>query len=268
MKRERKKNELVSKNYSKRSKSRKPKDKQKIHQDEKIRLNKFISNSGICSRREADKFIEAGVVTVNGIGITQMGYRIGPNDIVKFNSQEIKSEKFRYILLNKPKNYSSKLDIKTQKISVMNLISSACKEHVFPIEKLNKSETGLLIFTNDNVLAKKLSNKKKLIKSIYQITLDKNLTQIDLKKIKAGLFMHGKLHTVNSISYIKNKEKNTIGVEHNKGGIKYIKDIFEKHNYKILTLDRVFFGGLTKKNLPRKHYRHLSEDEINLLKRL
>ena len=268
MKRQRKNNELVRKNHSKRSKARTPKDKQAIHRDGKIRLNKFISNSGICSRRDADKFIEAGVVTVNGVGITQMGYRVNPNDIIKFNSQEIKSEKLQYILLNKPKNYSSRIDVKTQKTSVMNLISSACKEHVFPVEKLNKSETGLLIFTNDRDLAKKLSNKKKLIKSIYQITLDKNLTQIDFKKIQSGSFRHGKLHTFNSISYIKNKEKNTVGVEHNKGGIKYIKDIFEQHNYTVLTLDRVFFGGLTKKNLPRKHYRHLSKDEINILKRL
>ena len=265
MKRERKKTGITSKNKFRRSKSRKLKEK---YHNEKVRLNKFISNSGICSRREADKFIEAGVVTVNGIGVTQMGYRVSSNDIVKFNSQEIKSEKLQYVLLNKPKNISSRLDNKTQKISVMNLISSACKEQILPTEKLNKSETGLLIFTNDHDLAKKLSNKKKIIKSIYQITLDKNLTQIDLKKIQSGVHIHGKLHAFKSISYIKNKEKNTVGVEHDKGGIKYIKDVFEQHNYKILTLDRVFFGGLTKKNLPRKHFRHLSEDEINLLKRL
>ena len=233
-----------------------------------MRLNKFIANTGICSRREADKFIEAGVVSVNGIGITEMGYRISPSDTVKFNGQTLRSENLRYVLLNTPKNYSGRINSGSQTISVMNLISTACKERIYPIDKLNKSETGLLIFTNDTALVKKLASRNQIIKSIYQITLDKNLTQIDFKKIKAGLFMHGKLHTVNSISYIKNKEKNTIGVEHNKGGIKYIKDIFEKHNYKILTLDRVFFGGLTKKNLPRKHYRHLSEDEINLLKRL
>lgn len=268
MSRERKKKEINSKNKFRRSKLRKLKVKQKSYHDGKVRLNKFISNSGICSRRDADKFIEAGVITVNGIGITQMGYRVSSNDIVKFNSQEIKSEKLQYVLLNKPKNISSRLDNKTQKISVMNLISSACKEQIFPIEKLNNSETGLLIFTNDHNLAKKLNNKKKIIKSVYQITLDKKLTQIDLKKIQSGIHIHGKLYTFNSISYIKNKEKNTVGVEHNKGGIKYIKDVFEKHNYKILILDRVFFGGLTKKNLPRTHFRHLSEGEINVLKRL
>lgn len=236
--------------------------------DGKLRLNKFIANTGICSRREADKFIEAGVVSVNGIGITEMGYRISPTDTVKFNGQTLRSENLRYVLLNKPKNYSGRINSGTQTISVMNLISTACKEQIYPIDKLNKSETGLLIFTNDTGLAKKLASRNQIIKSIYQITLDKNLSQTDLEKIRNGVFMNGKTNTFNSISYIQNKEKNEIGIEHNKGGTKYVKAIFEKLNYHIAKLDRVFFGGLTKKNLPRKHYRHLSEDEINILKRL
>ena len=236
--------------------------------DGKIRLNKFISNAGICSRREADKFIEAGLVTVNGIAITEMGHKIKPTDLVKFNSQKLKSEKLRYVLLNKPKNYSGRIDKKTQTNSVMDLISSACKEQIYPIDKLNKSETGLLIFTNDTSLSKKISSKNQKNKSIYQITLDKNLPQKDLEKIRKGILINGKKNTFDSISYIKNKPKNEIGIEHSKGGIKYLKEIFQKLNYRLTKLDRVFLCGLTKKNLPRKHYRHLSKDEINILKRL
>ena len=244
------------------------KNPQKTISDGKIRLNKFISNTGICSRREADKFIEAGVVSVNGIGITQMGYRVNPNDTIKFNNQKLKSETLRYILLNKPKNYSGRIDSGTKTASVMSLISSACKEQIYPIDKLTKLETGLLIFTNDTALAKKLASKNQILKSIYQITLDKNVTQHDLEKIRSGVFVNGKIKTFDTISYIQNKEKNEIGVEHSRGGTKHVKEVLTKLNYRITKLDRVFFGGLTKKNLPKKHYRNLSETEINILKRL
>ena len=258
---------LNNKNYNPSSKRKKEKIQEK-KTDGKVRLNKFISNAGICSRREADKFIQAGVVSVNGIGITEMGYRVNPTDVIKFNNQTLKSETLRYVLLNKPKNYSGRIDSGAKTASVISLISSACKEQIYPIDKLTKLETGLLIFTNDTVLTKKLASKKQPIKSIYQITLDKKLAQNDLEKIRSGIFINGKKNTLHSISYIKNKEKNEIGVEHNKGGIKYIKEIFKLLNYRITKLDRVFFGGLTKKNLPRKHYRNLSESEINILKRL
>ena len=236
--------------------------------DGKIRLNKFISNIGICSRRDADKFIEAGVITVNGIGVTEMGYKVSPYDVVKFNGKKIKSETLRYVLLNKPKNYSVRIKNSAKIISVMNLIASACKEKIYPVDKLNKSETGLLIFTNDATLAKKIGSKNQKIKSVYQITLDRNLNKEDLDKIKKGVFANGIKNTFDSISYIRNKAKNEVGIEHSKGGVKYLKEIFEILNYRITKLDRVFLGGLTKKNLPRKHYRHLSEDEINILKRL
>tara|TARA_B100000902_G_scaffold36139_1_gene43262 strand:+ start:81 stop:887 length:807 start_codon:yes stop_codon:yes gene_type:complete len=235
---------------------------------QKIRLNKFIANTGVCSRREADKFIEAGVISVNGLGITELGYKISSSDIIKFNGQKLKSETLKYVLLNKPKNYSGRINSGTKTTSVMSLISSACKEKIFPVDKLSKLETGLLIFTNDTALAKKIGNKKQIIKSIYQITLDKHLTQKDLLKIREGVFIDKKKNPINSISYIKNKPKNEIGIEHNRGGVKYIKEIFQKLNYHITKLDRVFLGGLTKKNLPRKHYRHLNQDEINILKRL
>ena len=256
-----------NKNHDQSSK-RKKQNFQEKKTDIKVRLNKFISNAGICSRREADKFIQAGVVSVNGIGITEMGYRVNPTDVIKFNNQTLKTETLRYVLLNKPKNYSGRIDSSDKTASVISLISSACKEQIYPIDKLTKLETGLLIFTNDTVLTKKLASKKQLIKSIYHITLDKKLAQNDLEKIRSGVFINGKQNTLNSISYVKNKDKNEIGIEHNKGGTKYIKEIFKLLNYRITKLDRVFFGGLTKKNLPRKHYRNLTEAEINILKRL
>jgi len=234
----------------------------------KIRLNKFISNSGICSRREADKFIKAGVVSVNGFGVTEMGYKVGPHDIVKFNNQKICSENLRYVVLNKPKNCSTRVNAKMQKNSVISLVLSSYKEKIYPIDNLNTTETGLLLFTNDDALAKKIRNRNQKIQSVYQVTLDKKLSQIDLEKIRNGISFNGKKYTFDSISYIKQKEKNEIGIEHSKGGIKYIKDIFKKLNYCIQKLDRVAIGGVTKKNLPRKHYRNLSKQEINILKRL
>ena len=268
MKREKKRKKTLSTKSSNPISFREKQNAKKKQDHDKIRLNKFISNTGICSRRDADKFIEAGVVSVNGIGVTKMGFKVSTNDIVKFNNQQIKSENQQYLLLNKPKNYSGRIESGTQTSSVMSLISSACKERVYPIDKLNKMETGLLIFTNDTTLAKKIGNKNQKIKCIYQITLSQNLKQQDLERIKDGIFMNGQKSTFDSVSYIQNKNKKEIGVEHSKGGTKYIKEIFEKLNYKIIKLDRVFLGGLTKKNLPRKHYRHLSEDEVNILKRL
>ena len=233
-----------------------------------IRLNKFIANAGICSRREADKFIEAGVVTVNGIGITEMGHKVSPSDIIKFNGQKLNSDTPRYILLNKPKNYSGRVESNSKTTSVMQLIQRACKERIYPIDKLNKMETGLLLFTNDTDLAKKITNSKKRIKAIYQLTLNKNLSQIHLENIREGIFVNKRKVTLDSISYLSGKDKNELGVENSVGGIKLIKQLFEKIGYKIIKLDRVFLGGLTKRDLPRKHYRHLSDEEINILKRL
>ena len=252
---------------SKKSSHKRMNNTLKNHND-KIRLNKFISNTGICSRREADKFIEAGVVTVNGVGVTSMGYKINPNDIVKFNGQKIKKETLQYILLNKPKNYTLRNNKNTKTNSVFSLISNACKEEVFPVDKLGNADTGLLIFTNDYSLSKKIGSKHTVIKSIYQITLNKCLSKLDLDKIRAGIFINGQIKSFSSISYIKNKEKNQLGVEHHKGGAQYVKKIFEILNYKVTKIDRVFFGGLTKKTLLRKQYRHLSKNEINILKRL
>ena len=268
MKREGKKRRGNQSKNSKKPSFRKKQNEKKNEVIGEIRLNKFIANAGICSRREADKFIEAGVVTVNGESVSEMGFRVRTTDKVKFNGQRLKSDTPRYVLLNKPKNYSGRVESGTQTTSVMSLVAQACKEKVVPIDKLNKNDTGLLLFTNDASLAKKLTHRSQPIKSIYQLTLDKSLSQTDLEHIREGIFMNGRTHTFDSISYIKNKDKNEIGIEHSRGGIKYLKRIFEKLNYRITRLDRVFFGGLTKKDLPRKHYRHLTQNELNILKRL
>ena len=268
MKREGKSRKGSVKNPNTKSSFRARQNAKKSAEDGKIRLNKFIANAGICSRREADKFIEAGVVTVNGLGVTEMGFRVSPTDEVKFNGQRLKFDTPRYVLLNKPKNYSGRIDSATSTTSVMQLIKPACKERIYPVDKLNKSETGLLLFTNDTDLAKKLGKTKNNIKEIYQITLDKNLSQIHLENIREGVFITGRIVKLDLISYINGKDKNELGVENSNGGIKLMKQLFEKLGYRIIKLDRVFLGGLTKKDLPRKHFRHLTQEEINIFRRL
>lgn len=233
-----------------------------------MRLNQFLAHAGICSRREADKLIEAGVVKVNGEFITQMGFRVQETDIVKFNGRTIKSDKKRYLLLNKPRNYSSRLDDFGKKDSVFELIKGLSKEKILPVGRLNKNTSGLLLFTNDEKLSSKLSHPKHEIKKIYHISLNKVLQSLDLKKIKDGLIIDGEKIVVDTISYVVDKDKSEVGVELKSNKRNIITKIFDHLNYKVVRLDLVFFGGLTKKDIPRKKSRFLSEDEINLLKRL
>ena len=235
---------------------------------QKVRLNKFIANSGICSRREADKFIKAGVVEVNGVGIIEMGYKVSLTDVVKFNGSRIKAEKLRYVLLNKPKNFSSRNDNNDKIYSVNRLVEKTCKERIYPIDKLNKTDTGLLLFTNDVELSIRLTKKTKRIKTIYQIQLNKNLVQKDLEKIRSGVILDSRKYILDKISYLKGKEKSELGVEVSLGGVKLVKQLFTKLGYNVVRLDRVFFAGLIKKDLPRKHYRHLTNSEVNILKRI
>ena len=236
--------------------------------DGSMRLNQFLAHAGICSRREADKLIEAGVVKVNGESITQMGYRVQETDTVKFNGRTLKSDKKRYLLLNKPRNYSSRLDNFGKKDSVFELIKGATKEKILPVGRLNKNTSGLLLFTNDEKLSSKLSHPKHKIKKIYHISLNKVLQSLDLKKIKDGLIIDNEKIVVDSISYVLDKEKTEVGLELKSNKRNIITKIFNHLNYKVLRLDLVFFGGLTKKDIPRKKSRFLSEEEINLLKRL
>ena len=236
----------------------------KLNSNLAIRLNKFIANSGVCSRREADIFIKAGVVTVNGKGVTKMGAKINENDIVKFNGETITTKKQIYILLNKPKNYYDEVKLNNARKNIYSLIKE--NKNLFPVDKMKSYYTGLLLLTNDIDLKNKLSNKKKKIKSIYQILIDKDLKENDLQSIRKGVMINNKKIVLKSIQYIDNK--NEIGIEHNNGGIEIIIKLLENFNYKILKLDRVFWAGLTKKNLPRKKYRELSESEVNILKRI
>tara|TARA_B000000557_G_C20634682_1_gene383744 strand:+ start:18 stop:743 length:726 start_codon:yes stop_codon:yes gene_type:complete len=236
----------------------------KLNSNLAIRLNKFIANSGVCSRREADIFIKAGVVTVNGKGVTKMGAKINENDIVKFNGETITTKKQIYILLNKPKNYYDEVKLNNARKNIYSLIKE--NKNLFPVDKMKSYYTGLLLLTNDIDLKNKLSNKKKKIKSIYQILIDKDLKENDLQSIRKGVMINNKKIVLKSIQYIDNK--NEIGIEHNNGGIEIIIKLLEKFNYKILKLDRVFWAGLTKKNLPRKKYRPLNESEVNILKRI
>ena len=247
---------------------RKRQNAKKSSSDGLMRLNKYIAHAGICSRREADTFIEAGVVKVNGRVITEMGYKVSTTDEVRFNNSRIKSQTPRYLLLNKPKNYSGRMENSPNKKDVFGLIKGACKESVLPTCRLGKNSTGLLLFTNDNLIAKKLSNPKKRVKEIYHLQLDKKLSAPDLKKIQNGLVIDGKKVMPDKISYIENKDKNEIGIEVSIGGIKGVNQTFEQLGYNVSWIDRVFFAGLTKKDLPRKKYRFLNIDEINLLKRI
>ena len=242
--------------------------KKKYFTESSIRLNKFIAKAGICSRREADQLISAGVITVNGISITEMGCRVNPNDDIRFNGQRLKSDRLRYVLLNKPKNYSGRTHSNTSTQTVTQLTKRACKESIFPVDRLNKLDTGLLLLTNDQILTKKLNNPNKKIKTIFHAILDKPLDKNHLESIQKGIIINNKKIKIHTISYISGKKKNEIGIENYKISIKIIRILFEKIGYSIIKIDRVSMAGLTKKDLPRKHFRHLSQEEVNILNRI
>ena len=238
------------------------------YDDGSMRLNQYLAHAGICSRREADQLIEAGVVAVNGKAITQMGYRVQESDVVKFNGRTLKTDKKRYLLLNKPRNYSCRLDDFGKKDSVFELIKGACKERVLPIGKLNKNHSGLLIFTNDEKMSAKLSHPKHEVKKIYHISLSNPLKSLDFKKMKDGLVIDGEKIVLDSIAYVQDKEKTEIGIETKSNKRNLIIKMFDSLDYNVIRLDLVFYGGLTKKDISRKKYRFLSDEEINLLKRI
>ncbi|MFK5958269.1 MAG: pseudouridine synthase [Lutibacter sp.] len=230
-----------------------------------IRLNKYISNSGICSRRDADVFIKAGSASVNGKLITEMGYKVMPTDVVKFDGSTISPEKKRYVLLNKPKNFITTMDDDRGRKTVMELVANASKERIYPVGRLDRNTTGLLLFTNDGELAKKLTHPKHNIQKLYHASLDKKLTMSDLQKIAEGFVLDEKRVQVDEISYIMNQPKSEVGVKIHSGRNRIVRRIFENFNYSVVKLDRVIFAGLTKKDLPRGHWRHLTELEISNL---
>ena len=233
---------------------------------EGMRLNQFIAHSGICSRREADQFITAGLVSINDEVLTEMGYRVKPTDTVKFNNEQIKSEKKRYLLLNKPKGYICTSEDPKNRKTVMELVAGTCKERLRPVGRLHRQTTGLLLFTNDEELVKKLTNPKHSVKKIYHVLLDKNLKSLDLKKIIEGVILEEGTAYVEKATYIKNAPKREVGIEIHKGKNSTVRRIFKNLGYNVLRLDRVYFAGLTKKDIPRGRHRFISEQEVAMLK--
>ncbi len=230
-----------------------------------IRLNKYISNSGVCSRREADVYIEQGSVTINGKLVTEMGHKVMPDDVVKFDGTSISPEEKRYILLNKPKNYITTMDDDRGRKTVMDLITNATKERVYPVGRLDRNTTGLLLFTNDGDLAKKLTHPKHNVRKLYHASLDKKLSLADLQKLRDEVIIEGRKVFIDAVSYVEGERKTEVGIEIHSGRNRIVRKIFENLGYKVVKLDRVVFSGLTKKNLPRGRWRELTKQEINTL---
>ncbi len=230
-----------------------------------IRLNRFIANSGVCSRRDADLLISAGEVTVNGVAITEMGFIVKPTDIVKYSGRTLKREKMVYVLLNKPKDFITTTNDPDDRRTVMDLVAGAAKERLFPVGRLDRNTTGLLLLTNDGDLAEKLSHPSNKIKKIYQVTLDRPLEDNDFEKIKKGVHLEDGVAEVDDIAIIT-KDKINLGLEIHIGRNRIVRRIFESLNYNVEKLDRVLYAELTKKDLPRGNWRYLTEQEVIRLK--
>lgn len=234
----------------------------------KTRLNKYIANAGICSRREADVLISTGVITVNGEVVTEMGYKVMPGDVVKYNGNELKSEKKVYILLNKPKGYITTSDDPQQRKTVMELIADACSERVYPVGRLDRNTTGLLLFTNDGELTKKLTHPSFGAQKVYNVELDSTISKADMHVLMKGVELEDGFQNVDAINYTNGEpiDKRKVGVSIHSGKNRIIRRLFESLGYEVVKLDRVYFAGLTKKNLLRGHYRFLTEKEVAFLK--
>ncbi|MDO4764085.1 MAG: pseudouridine synthase [Flavobacteriaceae bacterium] len=233
-----------------------------------IRLNKYIANSGICSRREADELIAQGLVEVNGKVITEMGYQVQKTDRVVFDGQGITPEKPVYVLLNKPKGYISTTKDEKARKTVMDLVANASPYRLFPVGRLDRQTTGLILLTNDGHLTKKLTHPSFGVKKIYHVTLDRKLSTEDLHKIADGVRLEEGIAEVDAISFIEGKPKNEVGIEIHIGWNRVVRRIFKKLGYEVEALDRVIFAGLTKKNIKRGHWRILTEMEVNNLRML
>ena len=237
-----------------------------VDPNEPIRLNKFLANAGVCSRREADEFITAGVVSVNGEVVTELGTKIKRGDEVKFHDQTVSIERKIYVLLNKPKDTVTTSDDPQARRTVMDLVKGACNERIYPVGRLDRNTTGVLLLTNDGDLASKLTHPKYLKKKIYHVHLDKNLTKADMEQIAAGIQLDdGEIHA-DAISYTDDVKKDDIGIEIHSGKNRIVRRIFESLGYKVMKLDRVYFAGLTKKGLRRGEWRYLTEQEVNFLR--
>ncbi len=234
--------------------------------DAPIRLNKFLANAGVCSRREADEFITAGVVTVNGEVATELGTKVKRSDEVKFHDQLVSIEKKVYVLLNKPKDYVTTSEDPQNRKTVMDLVRNACRERIYPVGRLDRNTTGVLLLTNDGELASKLTHPKFLKKKIYHVYTDKNVTAADMRQMAEGIKLEDGEIRADAVEYASETDKKQVGIEIHSGKNRIVRRIFEALGYRVIRLDRVFFAGLTKKNLRRGDWRFLTEKEVNMLR--
>ena len=231
-----------------------------------MRLNKYIAASGICSRREADDLISAGLISVNGKVITQMGTKVSHSDDVRYNGERMKNERKVYLLLNKPKDYVTTTDDPKERKTVMVLISNACSERIYPVGRLDRNTTGVLLFSNDGELAKKLTHPSHNKKKIYHVFLDKGFTAGDMKKLAEGITLEDGYIQPDALSYASKENKREVGLEIHSGQNRIVRRMFEHLGYRVVKLDRVYYAGLTKKDLPRGKWRFLTEKEVSRLK--
>ena len=230
-----------------------------------MRLNRYLAHAGICSRRQADDYIKAGLVSVNGTVVTEMGVKIKKGDDVRYNGERLATEKKVYILLNKPKDYVTSTEDELGRKTVLDIVADACPERVYPVGRLDRNTTGVILLTNDGDLAGKLTHPKYNKKKIYHVVLDKNLKSTDLKAIANGIELEDGPIQPDAISWVSPEKKHEVGIEIHSGRNRIVRRIFEKLGYEIVRLDRVYFAGLTKKNLARGKWRFLSEKEVSML---
>ena len=241
-------------------------DVPEVDPNEEVRLNKFMANAGICSRREADELIQQGLVKVNGNVVTELGSKIKRDDVVEYNDKVVTLENKCYILLNKPKDCVTTSDDPDGRLTVMDIVKNACKERICPVGRLDRNTTGVLLLTNDGDLASKLTHPKYVKKKIYQVWTDKDIAEDDMQQLADGIELEdGPIHA-DAISYVNDHDKNQAGIEIHSGRNRIVRRMFESLGYRVTKLDRVYFAGLTKKNLPRGRWRYLTQEEVNFLK--
>ena len=237
-----------------------------VNPDEQIRLNKYMANSGLCSRREADEKIAAGLVTVNDVVVTELGTKINRDDVVKCEDKVITPERKCYVLLNKPKDCVTTSDDPNGRLTVLDVVKGACRERIYPVGRLDRNTTGVLLLTNDGELASKLTHPKFVKKKIYHVWTDKDISEEDMQRIADGIELEdGEIHA-DAISYANDTDRNQAGIEIHSGRNRIVRRIFEHLGYRVTKLDRVYFAGLTKKNLPRGRWRYLTQEEVNFLR--
>jgi 23S rRNA pseudouridine2605 synthase len=234
--------------------------------EDNVRLNKYLSNAGVCSRREADVLIQTGVVSVNGKIVTELGYKINQGDVIQYDGETINAEKKRYVLLNKPKGFITTMDDPRGRKTVMSLVNKACRERIYPVGRLDRETTGLLLFTNDGDMAKKLTHPRYQASKLYHVELHKAVSNEDMEKLLKGVDLEDGKTRVDKVEFVEGGSNREVGVELHSGKNRIVRRLFEALGYTVVKLDRVQFSGLTKKDLPRGMFRHLTEQEVAFLK--